>query len=308
MLIIGKRKIKLDKNLFIFPSGSKIILGLFVNEKLKNLLVEIGFTKDLNVGETVLPSAKFGPVCRYNAEGKIIIHKNKPMETAYRQAEWTWEQWAGYRGTETKSKIVDVPYKRYPRTFIPPPCTELSIIQNQKGEKIIVAPEQEINFQSPGALLHVINVFLEIFGQCEVLSKNLKEYTIVNMTRLNWRILPPGKWPWEKFEKEVKLLITQASENKQIVIKYRLQAIEKFGPEFIAIGQAGFSGYIAFGFPKKNLYVLESIYSGNATYIFEEKWEELSKMSKAQILQENLQKNRIIHRESWETEINKLLV
>lgn len=307
MLITGKRKRKLDKKLLSFADGSKVIPGLAINDQLKDLLFEIGFTTDLNVGETVLPPSKFGPVCRYNAEGKIVIHKNKPMETAYRQVEWTWEQWAGYWGTETQSKIVDVPYQRYPRTLIPPPCIELSVTQNPESEKFIVAPDHEINFQEPDALLHAINIFLEIFGQCEVLSEDLQGYTIANVTRLNWKILPPGKWPWEKVEKEVKPLVDQASEQNQIVIRYRLQAITAFDPEFVAIGQAGFSGYLIFGFPKKNLYVLESLYSGNATYVFEEEWEELSKLTKAQILQENLQKDRIIHREPWKAKVDKLL-
>ena len=143
------------------------------------------------------------------------------METAYRQVEWTWEQWAGRYDTETQSKIVDVPYQRYPRTLIPPPSIEISITKNKKNEKFIFVPGYEINFQEPSALLHAINIFLEIFGKCEVLSKDLKGYTIANVTRLNWRILPPGKWPWGKVEKEVKPLIDQASEQNQVVIRYR---------------------------------------------------------------------------------------
>ncbi len=307
MFITGKRKRKLDKELLSFKGGSKVIPGIAINDQLKPLLSEIGFTAKLNVGETVLPPAKFGPVCRFNAEGKTLIHKDKPMETAYRQAEWRWEQWAGRWGTETQSKIVDVPYQRYPRTLIPPPCIELSVTQNPKNDKFIVAPDHEINFQESDALLHAINIFLEIFGQCEVLSENLEGYEIANVTRLNWRILPPGKWPWEKVEKEVKPLVDQASEQNQVVIRYRLQAITAFDPEFVAIGQAGFSGYLIFGFPKNNLFVLESLYSGNATYVFEEAWEELSKLTKAQILQENLQKDRIVHREPWKAKVDKLL-
>ena len=141
------------------------------------------------------------------------------METAYRQVEWTWEQWAGRYDTETQSKIVDVPYQRYPRTLIPPPSVELSITRNQKNERFIVAPGYEINFQEPGELLHAINIFLEIFGKCEVLSKDLEDYTIANVTRLNWRILPPGKWPWAKIKKEVKPLVDKASTQNQVVIR-----------------------------------------------------------------------------------------
>ena len=99
----------------------------------------------------------------------------------------------------------------------------------------------------------------------------------------------------------------KTSEQNQVVITYRLTTITDFEPEFVAIGRAGFSGYLIFGFPKKNLFVLESLYSGNATYVFAEKWEGLSKLTKAEILQGKLQKDRIIHRENWESQINNIL-
>ena len=307
MLITGKRKRKLNKKLLSFAVGSKIIPGLAINEQMKDILVEIGFTSDLNVGETVLPAGKFGSICNYNAEGKLLIHKDKPMETAYRQVEWTWKQWSGRYETERQSKIVDVPYQRYPRTLIPPPCIELSIARNPAKEKFVVAPKYTIKIEESEALLHAVNIFLEIFGRCELLYENLEGYTIANLRHLNWRVLPPGKWPWKKVAKEIKPLIDCVKEQKQTVIRYRLQAITAFEPDFVAIGQAGFAGYLIFAFPKKNIYMLESIYHGNATYVFEENWEYLSKLTKAQILQENLQKDRIIHRNTWKAKVDNLL-
>jgi len=41
--------------------------------------------------------------------------------------------------------------------------------------------------------------------------------------------------------------------------------------------------------------------------VLEENWEELSKKTKAEILNEKLQKARIIHRESWDDAITNLL-
>lgn len=307
MIIAGKRKRKLDKKFLSLVEGTKIILGLAINGEIKNVLLEIGFTEFLSEGETVLPASNFGPICRFNSEGKFVIHKDQPMETAYRQIEWTWEQWAGYHNTETQTKIVDVPYKRYPRTLVPPPSIELSIIQNKDGNKYVVASEQELNFKNPDSLIHTINIFLEIFGYCEILSENLEGYAIKNLRRLNWEVLPPGKWPWKKIEKEVSPIVQKTTQQNQIVIKYRLKIITSYIPGFVAIGHAGFYGYLIFGFPKKNLYALESIYTGNATYIFEEEWEDLSKLTKAEILQGKLQKDRIIHREKWERHINNLL-
>jgi hypothetical protein len=62
-----------------------------------------------------------------------------------------------------------------------------------------------------------------------------------------------------------------------------------------------------FGFSEEQLYVLESVYTGNATYVFDKNWEELSKLTKAEILNGSLQEDRLIHRESWNDQVNALL-
>lgn len=307
MIITGKRKRKLDKQLSRLPQGTTVVPGYPVNDNVKNILTKIGFSDSLDKGETVLPPISFGPICRYNAEGKDIVRKDQPMETAYRQVEWTWEQWSGRYDTDTMSKIVDVPYKRYPRTFVPPPSIELSIAVNNQGEKYIVAQKQKLDFENPDALLHCINVFLEIFNHCQILTKDLNGYSIKKVKQLNWQILPPGKYPWKKVQGQLKPIIEKEKKQNQIVIRHRLELITKFDPEFVAVGRAGFSGYLIFGFPRKNLYVLESLYYGNATYVFEENWETLSRLTKAEILTGNFQKDRIIHRVQWDGQIKKLL-
>jgi len=307
MIITGKRKRKLDKRLGFLIEGKKVNIGVPVNEDNRQILKKIGFTELLNEGETVLPRPIFGSISRFNAEGKYLIHKDQPMETAYRQREWSWEQWAGYHETETKSKIVDVPYKRYPRTFIPPPSVELSVVINRGNKKYIVAPEQILDLSNSEKPLHIINLFLEIFGYCEILTEDLGDYVLKNVRRLNWEILPPGKWPWNKIKDKVLPIIQQTNEQKQTVVIHRLKTITKFEPDFSAIGRAGFRGYIIFGFTNKNIYTLESIFTGNATYVFGEKWQSLSQLTKAEILEESLQKDRIIHRKKWDKHINNLL-
>jgi hypothetical protein len=99
----------------------------------------MGFSCDPQEGETILPPASRGPVSKYNAEGKYEVHKDQPMETAYRMVEWHWREWHGPYDRVERSKLVDVPYQRYPRTFIPPPSVELSISTAADGQRIITA-------------------------------------------------------------------------------------------------------------------------------------------------------------------------
>lgn len=120
-------------------------------------------------------------------------------------------------------------------------------------------------------------------------------------------MLPAGQRPWDTLKGEIKPILDQLPNGNRPVVEYRLETINAHKPDFAAVGEAGFRGYIILGFTKRNLYVLESIFYGNATYIFGKRWEELSKKTKAEILSHNLQTDRLIHQSAWGVKINELL-
>ena len=307
-MILTKKRIRNIKAIKgLVKNGSKFFVGIKNQSKFNDVLLKTGFSKNFQSGESILPPTIFGPISLYNAEGKYKIHKDKPMETAYRTAEWHWKEWRGRYDIVEQSKLVDVPYKRYPRTFIVPPSIEITTYLMNNKEQVIISPIFELNEGNKEEIIHTINLFLEIFGECQFFAENLEEIIKLPIKRLNWRILPPGQMPWIKFKEEVKSLVNSAPKGKHAVIRYRLEKINKYKPDFAAIGEGGFRGYIILGFNQRNIYTLESLYYGNATYIFGEKWEELSKKTKAEILNQNLQADRIIHRKGWDNRIDKLL-
>jgi hypothetical protein len=57
---------------------------------------------------------------------------------------------------------------------------------------------------------------------------------------------------------------------------------------------------VVFGFPEENIYVVESAFYGNATYVFRQDWEQLSQLTKAEIITGSLHTDRIIHTQGWE--------
>lgn len=307
MIIVGSSIRELDRHLDSSNYNRVFIFGAQLDSLADPILDQIGFASERSVGDSVLPVSDLGPVSRYNAEGKEVIHKDQKMETAYRQAEWHWQEWRGRYDSEDQSKIVDVPYKRYPRTFVPPPSIELTIGKTAAGRFAVLSPRIELNVSTKNSVLHIINLFLEIFGHCEVFTDSLEEMVSSPLRRLNWHILPPGQYPWPKLKSHINQLLQYVSEGNRKVIEYRLEVINSYGPAFYAIGQAGFRGYIVLGFPDRGLFLLESMYFGNATYVFAENWETLSKKTKAEILIQGLHLDRIIHRESWQQRVHQLL-
>jgi len=307
-MILTKKRIR-NTNILkgMIEKGSQFTIGVKDLDRFSEILKEVGFPDKLKNGYSILPSFGFGPISLYNAEGKFIKHKDRPMETAYRTTEWRWKEWHGPYDRVEKSKLVDVPYKRYPRTFIQPPSIEFTIVQVNDADKVLVGPVVNYVVANEQKIVHTINLFLEIFGECQFFTKGLDEINKLPVKRLNWRILPPGQRPWSQLKKEIQLIIDEAPKGNRVVIGHRLETINKYKPNFAAVGEGGFKGYIVLGFDDKSIYTFENLRYGNATYFFDRNWRELSKKTKAEILNKKLQIDRVIHREGWDNKIRKWL-
>lgn len=306
MFITKKRIRNVANYLKLFKSGQRLVIAVHYLPKFKKTLQKIGFTENLSIGERVLPRP-LGRISMYNAEGKYMVNKNLPKETVYHQSEWKWNQWSGYKETEEKSKIVDVPYKRYPREFIFPPSEELMIVSGSQKEKIIISKALLNDVENYGDIKHVINLFLEIFGECQLLKDDLIPPFKAEVKRLNWEVLPTGKYPWKIFSPILKKNIKNIRKGNIPVIEHRIKTITNSEPNFVAIGKGGFSGYLIFGFPTIDLYILESTRIHNATYVLGKDWEKISRLTKSEILSNEYHKDRIIHREGWYDRIMSLI-
>lgn len=306
MRIQKKRVQNLKCNLIGVPAGLEAMLAVPLPEVPRDRVTKVGFAAVPQVGEKVL-SAIVGPVSRFNAEGSFIRHRDQPMETCYRLHEHKYKEWHGPERLEA-TKYVDVPYKRYPRTPIPPPSVELSIVTLPDGRQAIsTVSALTVDFENPDKLKHAINLMLELFGFCDVIDKDLLPIGVAPVVSLNWRVLPAGEMPWTQLEQHLKPVLDIQKKGKRPVVEHRLKEINRYSPTFVAVGHGGFTGYVIFGFRKIGLYVLECARYGNATYILEEDWKELSRLTKAEILNQKRHKVRLVHIPSWRARVGALL-
>lgn len=306
MKIKQRRIHNLDAHLGFVRTGTPIVLGVLVTDVNRTQLHAIGFSEGIGAGEVVLPAAIFGPVSRYNANGKDLVHRDQPKETVSYVFEWHWFEYHGLDKVE-QSDFVSRPYRRYPRTFQTPPSLELQLAHNVDGSlAVVIHPIDYIN-ENKGLLKHAVNLFLEIFGECEVMAADLDQVFQAPIKRVNWEVLPPGKWPWERLKERIQEAVIGVPKSNLPWIWERWSTVNIFSPTFVSVGRAGFRGYVIFGFPERSLFVAESARHGNATYVFAEDWDTLSQMTKAQILDENLHKYRIIHTNGWKEAIRGLL-
>jgi len=308
MISVNKKRIRsLDSNLPASLKGKKLVLAVQLDGEIKKAQ-RAGFGDSPKDGDTILPKP-LGPVTRFNANGKDKIRRDLPKEKLYRTQEWTHEEWAGRGETVTVTSLVDIPYYRYPREHIPATGFELTIATKASAKFITLSSKLIYDAANSEELTVAINLFLEIFGHVEIYDEALEPMpNPEQLRRLNWHVLPPGK----KLTREelIKALDEILSKSKRIrpVEILRQDRIHGFGPNLIAVGTAGFTGYIVYIFNDKGIAVLESLRYGNASYVLDStRWEDLSKMTKQELLSKELVKKREIHTKNWFARIKELL-
>lgn len=285
------------------PNGESINIGLEVTDEVKNVLLTIGFEPDIQVGRAIIPAPELGRTSRFNSEGRLVPQRHLPKETAFRQIYWEWKTWDG----ATHSDWKDVPYQRYPRKLIAPP-SEYLVIQERDGCKFVVVGDAYVQGQDDESrAIHKVNLLLELFGRADVLRSDLSSFPTPRLIKLHWELLPPGEMPWARLQGHMEPVIARVPGGKAPIVRQRIEILAQYSPEFVARGVQGYRGYLVFGFPKNNLFVLESPEYGNATYVFEGNWEQLSQLTKAEILAGNLHKHRVVHMTTWERAISEIL-
>jgi len=306
-MLIKQSYIRLtDRYLKNLLPSNKVRIAVEITPELQDALHRAGFSSSLIEGDTILPNA-VGNVSRFNADGRYIKLKNLPKELRYiTTAEWSWEQWRGRGKTETITESRDIYKDCYQRKFIPPPSLELTLLK-LNGQLFTVSQEFTIKQVKPELFKHVINLFLEIFGECEIRREDLSSFTPVSIKKVNWSMLPPGTYPWDKVQKHVKIIVKDKHSKYSNVILDRQETLSLYEPGEVYVGNGGFRSYVAYIFKAKKLVVLESILTDNATYIFGDDWEKVSMLTKAEILKNALHKNRLIHSKGWETRLRSIL-
>lgn len=305
MLIIQKKSIRsLSSNLPPSLVGRKLTFAVDFDAN-RSKAVKIGFRDNPLVGDTITPKP-VGRATKFNIHGKDKVLRDQPKKKLYRTQEWTREEWRGNGETATVTSLVDIPYYSYPRETTEGFGHELTIKHSAAGKLVSLGSIITYNEANSGSLISAINIFLEVFGYVDIYDETMEGIiTPSKLRRLNWIILPKGK---KITETELKDILSKSKRIRPVEI-LRQECIGSFGPNIRAIGMGGFSGYIIYVFSKKKIAVLESIKYGNASYVIaSSNWEELSKMTKQQLLAESLVKKREIHTKGWFEKIKNLLI
>ena len=110
-----------------------------------------------------------------------------------------------------------------------------------------------------------------------------------------WDLLPQGEWKTEGLIKTFKGYGWSKDEFDESRLT---QIIKILNPTICYIGKEKFQGYVVFGFDLSEKVVLECPKYGNAIYIIEDNWQEITKLSKWEARQLS-QVTVIRHSDTW---------
>lgn len=258
----------------------------------------VGFAGLPLAGDSIVPAA-VGPATSFNAHGKEIVRRDQPMETRSRMIHTSWQDWHG----QTHDGVQYRDYEAYPRELVPPPGERL--IAMEKEGAIVAASRVMRNDESERDIVVILNIFLELFPSFEIVAPDLT--TPVQVRKVDWQILPPGQYPFQRARTALDAYLSQLSDEDREVATERIRTITRHNPDFVAIGVGGFSDYVVFGFTNRRRFVLESPHTGNATYVFRDVWESFSQYTKREILLGNLCEARLVHNARWPGAISALI-
>lgn len=260
-------------------------------------LCRIGFEPGCGAKASIIPRA-IGPVSRFNSCGKDRVLRHLPKES--------YSRWGCIKDWHDAVHFVDIPGERYQREHLPAPMEELALIARQ-GEWRVLSRAVPKRAENHPALLHLINLFLELFGECDILDEQLMPLIDARqMKRVYWEILPPGELPWEAVEILAEGVCTKGVLRRAFQ-RHRYDCIRRFRPDAVYRGVGGLGGYLVFEFRRKGISLMENFTNGNATYICHGDWKEVSQRTKAEIIRHSLCERRIVHSRAWPREMAELL-
>ena len=292
MIIRKKRINKVNKYMTEIKTDNVYVVVRSSKENKEKLLSQ-KVCKNIENLHSFVPRA-IGPATAFNADGKVEANKSLPKEARSFEHDYHIVDWHGndHYGTCYQTRMC------YQMDVIVPPCEEI-ILDNWAIRSNLLAVKNKDRIK------HVANMFLEIFGECEILEEGNKNFSSQIVKSIPWQILPPGKFLWEKTGVQLGSLQSKQKNNRTITRNF--EVFKNFEPTFVAIGADSFAGYIVFAFEKLNLYFFESSEADNATYVFQGNWKEASKLTKRDIILGNLCYRRIIHNNKWKDQIAKLM-
>lgn len=297
---------KLRGSNIVAACGIKVKTEDILNGDFRHLDIEI-VDGNLRYPEHILPRPDFGRYSKYNIYGREIVHQDLPMVSkAYSVDSPNYGDWS--KGSH------DVTWNRnvYQREYVGPKYLEMKIelvgVDDRNNHVFKFTVDDILDKDSPifhEDLFFNLNLLQENTGNHGVFSidADIKEY--LQSLYVSWEILPPGE-----IEQNITRILTGIKSNDPKLRKNltdRFKFLSSMKPRNFVQGTSRFQRYFGAQFAD-DLVVFENVEYGNAIYIMFQNWEELSKISRVDLISTGSHEfKRIPHTKTWKLKLKRLM-
>jgi hypothetical protein len=154
-------------------------------------------------------------------------------------------------------------------------------------------------------LFEDLNLLQENIGDCGVEAADIPMADYAKSLHVSWEILPPGT-----LDETIQRLFkgkTPTTQEKDVATE-RYEFFSSLRPKSLVFGRSGFRRYFG-ALLEDNLVVFENIEYGNAIYILFDNWEELSKLSRLDLMSGRFGTafERVIHTSGWKGAVRDIV-
>ena len=257
--------------------------------------------------ESLIPDAQVGRFSARNANGYEVVRRDLPKvkkNFGPYEVPIYGDPGRGYCD-------VIIPRMVYLRDLISPSEWKIAIklIEREFGTGDFVfrfQVDQTLNRTEKGfdeGLFFALNLLQENTGGANVFRANASTAEFLGTISVNWEILPPGEDTRERILSSFVRATTEVQER----INSRFDLLNTLNPVAFINGTNGFDRYFGAKFSER-LVVFENMNYGNAAYIMNQSWQELSQRSRIELLRDRPEGfSRIVHADGWENRLRDVV-
>lgn len=264
-------------------------------------LAAVGGT--ITVSEPAPPPASNGLLAKRNLEGWDQRLVDLPMEDR-EISQWA-PNWRGSGYHHVSRTIRAFPIRHHPAKLL---TLSAKVLEHLDGAAIvrfrIDQPLDRSDQNFAESVQFNLRLLRETIGEASLFDADLSDVEYAAIQRVDWELLPPGA-----IDLVLKRLATKRSVSltRLQVAEERLRALDRLQPTGYIVGRGSFTSYFGAKFGNR-IVVLESLDYGNALYLFHEDWEQLSQLSRTELIKRrDPAVQRIPHKAGWQSAIRQCL-
>lgn len=155
-------------------------------------------------------------------------------------------------------------------------------------------------------LLYNLNILQEVLGAADVFRSEATVAEYLRTVRVDWEILPAGRRVDEVLADMLRNKRPVTAEKQREMLD-RLAVLARMNPREYIAGTSEFLRYFGARF-EDDFIVFENLNYGNAIYVMYERWEDLSRRTRIDLLKGPREGfERIPHNDNWEKRLRDVL-